>query len=112
MTTVAVHPAASRLADSIAEVEMEIESLEDLESRQYVAWQHTAARLGDAVAELKRLREQQGALPFCDTCQNHHIPLSEPCPPPSGCVDCGAEGGEPCGPGCLSRNEIDYGETR
>lgn len=99
------------LADAITEAEMEIAVLEDLEARQHAAWQQTAAELDHAIAERGRLRARQGALPFCDTCQSWHIPLSEPCPPLGGCGDCPAGPGEPCVPGCLSRNEIDYGET-
>ena len=104
-----IHLGARSLADAIANADLEIGQLEDLEARQHAAWQQTAAELEHAVAERERLRAQQGALPFCADCGNHHIPLSEPCPPPSGCPDCPAGPGEPCVPGCLSKNEIDYG---
>lgn len=111
MTTVAegTWNASRVLAEDIAAADMAVAVLEDEEATRHAEWQAAAAELELAVAEREHLRKQQGRLPFCDTCQNHHIPLSEPCPPPAGCADCDAEAGEPCRPGCLSRNEIDYG---
>jgi|SRR5579859_2451278 len=109
MTATVIPFGARSLADAVAEADMEIAVLEDLEARQHAAWQQTATELEHALKERDTLRARM-ALAFCDTCQNWHVPLSEPCPPPAGCADCDAGPGEPCAPGCLSRNEISYGD--
>ena len=98
------------LADAITGAEMQIGVLEDLEARQHAAWQQTAAELDHAIAERDRLRARQGALPWCGTCLTYHEVPREPCAAPPGCGDCPAGPSEPCIPGCLSRNEIDYGD--
>jgi Zn finger protein HypA/HybF involved in hydrogenase expression len=110
MTATIIPLGARSLADAIAEADMEIGVLEDLEQRQHAAWLQTAAELEHAVKERDALRARQ-ALAFCDTCRTFHQPVAEGGCVPLGCADCEAAPGEPCVPGCLSRNEIDYGEN-
>ena len=60
------------LADAIAEADMEIGVLEDLEGRQHAAWQQTAAELEHAVTHLLAVagtaRPGRGSRAYRDAC--------------------------------------------
>ena len=111
MTAQVIHLPARVLADDIADKQLEVGQLEELEARQHAAWQQTAAELEHALKELAALEAQRGPLPPCGTCQTWHVPASEPCPPPSGCLDCGAEVGKFCKPDCGRYADEDWGDA-